>query len=91
MKCAKYAKLLFLAICVLTGLAGCATKAPTTQEVKIPIFTPCVKMAPSRPTFATAALTPASSDGEKVLAIARDLPMHLKYEGELEAAIAGCL
>ena len=75
---------------ILLLLTGCATKAPTTQEVKIPVYTPCVKAVPARPTFATRTLTPDSSDGEKVLAIARDLPMHLKYEGELEAVIEGC-
>lgn len=76
---------------ILLLLAGCATKAPTTQAVKIPVFTSCVKLVPARPEFATRALTLNSSDGEKVLAIARDLPMHLKYEGQLEAVIAGCL
>lgn len=75
---------------ILLLLAGCATKAPTTQEVKIPVYVSCVKAVPAKPALATRTLTPDSSDGEKVLAIARDLPMHLKYEGELEAVIEGC-
>ena len=76
-------------LCLLL-LTGCAT-VPAVREVKIPVAVACVKSVPARPAFATRGLAPDASDGEKVLAIARDLPMHLKYEGELEAIIAGCL
>jgi hypothetical protein len=76
--------------CTCIALAGCATRVPITQEVKVPVYVSCVKSAPARPEFATRTLAPGASDGEKVLAIARDLPMHLKYEGELEAVIEGC-
>ncbi|WP_229413750.1 hypothetical protein [Massilia violaceinigra] len=51
----------------------------------------CVSAAPARPTFAIQKLLPDASDGEKVLALARDLPVHLKYEAQLEAVIAGCI
>ncbi len=71
-------------------LAACTTP-PVVQEVKVPVYRPCVTAAPSRPTFATRTLAPDASDGEKVLALARDLPVHLKYEAQLEAVIAGCL
>ncbi len=70
-------------------LVGCAAK-PATQEVKVPVYIGCVKDKPARPAYETEKLTPASSDGEKVLALARDKPTHLKYEGQLEAVIAGC-
>lgn len=70
-------------------LVGCAAK-PITQEVKIPVYVKCVKDKPARPVYETEKLTPSSSDGEKVLALARDKPTHLKYEGQLEAVIAGC-
>ncbi|NHZ93835.1 hypothetical protein F2P45_33265 [Massilia sp. CCM 8733] len=59
------------------------------QEVKIPVYRLCVTAAPARPAFATRA--PDASDGEKVLALARDHLVYFKYEGELEAVIAGCL
>lgn len=70
-------------------LVGCAAK-PITQEVKIPVYVACVKNKPTRPAYETEKLTAAASDGEKVLALARDKPTHLKYEGQLEAVIAGC-
>ncbi|NHZ97467.1 hypothetical protein F2P46_17320 [Massilia sp. CCM 8734] len=81
-------------LCVLLVvllLAACAGPAPVVQEVKVPVYRSCVTGAPDRPTFAVRGLAPDASDGEKVLALARDLPLHLKYEALLEAVIAGCL
>jgi hypothetical protein len=75
---------------LLLLLAGCATKAPTTTEVKIPVYTPCVKAVPAKPEFEFDKLTPAASDGEKVLALARDWLRGRKYEGEQAAVIEGC-
>ncbi|WP_229505388.1 hypothetical protein [Massilia mucilaginosa] len=72
-------------------MPGCAGRAPVVQEVKVPVYRPCVTGAPERPAFATRTLAPDASDGEKVLALARDLPVHLKYVAQLEAVIAGCL
>ncbi|RSZ60050.1 hypothetical protein HF313_15155 [Massilia atriviolacea] len=80
----------YLILVVLLLLTACAT-APVVQEVKVPVYRPCVTAAPARPTFATRTLAPDASAGEKVLALARDLPLHLKYEAQLEAVIAGCL
>lgn len=71
-------------------LAGCATK-PATVEVKVPVYTPCVKAVPARPAFAFPLLGDNASEGEKVLALARDTLLHFKYELQLEAVIAGCL
>ena len=79
--------LLLAALLLLTACAG----APRVQEVKVPVYRSCVTAAPARPTFATRTLAPDASDGEKILALARDLPVHLKYEAQLEAVIAGCL
>ncbi|NHZ93235.1 hypothetical protein F2P45_30115 [Massilia sp. CCM 8733] len=80
----------YLLLAALLLLTACAA-APVVQEVKVPVYRPCVTAAPARPTFATRTLAPDASDGEKVLALARDLPLHLKYEAQLEAVIAGCL
>lgn len=71
-------------------LAGCAIK-PVTQEVKIPVYTKCILAMPIKPIFEAQTLGPGASDGEKVLALARDTPLHFKYEGLLEAALVGCL
>jgi len=70
-------------------LAGCAS-APATVEVKVPVYVPCAKAVP-RPAFELPALPDDASDGEKVLAMARDTLMHFKYEAQLEAVVAGCL
>lgn len=80
----------YLLLIVLLLLTACGA-APVVQEVKVPVYRPCVTAAPARPTFATRTLAPDASNGEKVLALARDLPIHLKYEAQLEAVIAGCL
>lgn len=74
-----------------TLLAACDTLPPPVREVRVPVYTPCIKAAPERPVFAARTLAPDASDGEKILAIARDLPMHLRYEAQLEALLAGCL
>jgi hypothetical protein len=71
-------------------LTACAAP-PVVQEVKVPVYRSCVTAVPARPTFGTRTLAPDASNGEKILALARDLPVHLKYEAQLEAVIAGCL
>lgn len=71
-------------------LTACAAP-PVVQEVKVPVYRPCVTAVPARPTFETPSLGRDASAGQKVLALARDLPLHLKYEAQLEAVIAGCL
>ncbi|CUI09415.1 hypothetical protein BN2497_13607 [Janthinobacterium sp. CG23_2] len=82
----------FLHIALILQLTiGCAVAPPVTQEIKVPVYRPCIAGVPERPAFATRTLAPDASDGEKVLALARDLPLHLKYEAQLEAVIAGCL
>ncbi|UOD28799.1 hypothetical protein INH39_25660 [Massilia violaceinigra] len=81
----------YLLLAALLLLTACAGAPRTVQEVKVPVYRSCVAAAPARPTFATRTLAPDASAGEKVLALARDLPAHLKYEAQLEAVIAGCL
>lgn len=74
-------------------LAGCGTTPATAiQRVDVPVAVPCVKAAdvPQRPDYAVEKLAPTATDGEKVLALAGDWPRGRKYEGELEAIIAGC-
>jgi hypothetical protein len=76
---------------MLLLLAGCASAPrPVTQTVDVPVYVPCVRAAPLRPEFEFDKLPLAAPDGEKVLALARDWPRGRKYEGELEAVIAGC-
>ncbi len=80
---------IFLLICLF---AGCTAKPPlVTHEVKIPVAVPCITSAPARPAFEFPVLSPRATDGDKILSMARDTLLHFKYEGQLEAAIAGCL
>lgn len=72
-------------------LAGCASAPPVTQTVEVPVYTSCVKEVPARPDYEFGKLGLAATDGDKVLALARDWPRAMKYGGELEAVIAGCL
>jgi hypothetical protein len=75
---------------VLLLLAGCAT-TPITQGVDVPVYVKCVTTVPSVPDFEVRALRTDASEGEKFLAFARDTLKHFRYEGELSAALAGCL
>ena len=72
-------------------LAGCGSAPLAPQLVEIPVFTPCVKSMPHRPPYEFDQLTPEATDGEIILALARDWPRGRKYEVELEAVIAGCI
>ena len=71
-------------------LTGCASAPPAVQRIEIPVFTPCVKAAPQQPHYEFDKLLASAPDGEIILALARDWARGRKYEGELEAAIAGC-
>ena len=72
-------------------LAGCGSAPLAPQRVEVPVFIPCVKSMPVRPEFEFDQLAPGATDGEIVLALARDWPRGRRYEAELEAVIAGCL
>ena len=76
---------------LVLALAGCGSAPPALQRVEVPVFTPCVKEVPKRPTYEFDQLTSVVTDGEIVLALARDWPLGRKYEVELEAAISGCV
>lgn len=71
-------------------LVGCASAPLVPQRVEVPVFIPCVKTASQRPVYEFDQLAPSSTDGDIILALARDWPRSKKYEGELEAIIEGC-
>ena len=72
-------------------LAGCGSAPLAPQRVEVPVFTSCVETMPKRPAYEFDQLTPAVTDGEIVLALARDWTRGRKYEVELEAVIVGCI
>lgn len=79
---------LLISACML--LAGCTSAPPALQRVEVPVMVPCVGEVPARPTYEFDRLPASSTDGELILALARDWTRGRKYEGELEVAIAGC-
>lgn len=85
-------KMVNLALLASLGVlaAGCGTAPPATQQVNIPVFTPCVKTEIPKPVYEFNKLPADAADGAKVLALAKDWPRGRKYEGQLEAVIAGC-
>ena len=78
-----------LAILVVR-LSGCASAPPAPQRVEIPVFTPCVKAGSQRPEYEFDRLLAGATDGEIILALARDWARERKYEAQLEVLIAGC-
>ena len=52
---------------------------------------PCIGDVPQRPAYKFDQLPATATDGEIILALARDWPRGRKYEVELEAVIAGCI
>lgn len=71
-------------------LAGCASMPPALQRVEIPVFTPCVKAVPQRPEYEFDRLPVSATDGEIILALARDWTRGRRYEAGLEAVVTGC-
>jgi len=78
-------------IVLMVLLAGCGTAPPATQIVEVPVHTSCVKDLPARPEYEFDKLSLDAPAGEMVLALARDWPVGRRYEGLLEAALAGCV
>ena len=72
-------------------LVGCCTAPPPTQTVYVPVHTACVKDVLPRPAYEFDKLPLDAPNGEKVLALARDWSRGRKYEGDLEAVLAGCI
>lgn len=71
-------------------LGGCTTTPPAPVRVEVPVMMPCVVDVPQRPVYEFDKLPPTATDGEIILALARDWLRGRWYEGELEVVIAGC-
>lgn len=69
---------------------GCASALPTPVRVEVPVIVPCVGEVPQRPAYEFDKLLATATDGEIILALARDWARGRKYEAELEAVITGC-
>jgi len=72
-------------------LAGCGTAPLPAETVYVPVHAPCIRDKPVTPVYEFDKLPLNAQAGEKVLALARDWLIGRKYEGKLEAALAGCV
>ena len=71
-------------------LAGCTSAPPAPVRVEVPVMVPCVGTVPTRPTYEFDMLPATTTDGEIILALARDWVRGREYEEVLRAIIAGC-
>ena len=71
-------------------LTGCASAPPVPVRVDVPVMIPCIGEVLPRPAYEFDKLTATATDGEIILALARDWSRGRKYEGELAATIEGC-
>lgn len=71
-------------------LTGCTSAPRAPVRVEVPVILPCVGEVPRRPAYEFDKLPAAATDGEIVLASARDWARGQRYEMELEAVIFGC-
>ena len=81
---------LFVLVGVL--LAGCATKPPQVQyiRVEVPVQVPCRAPDVSVPAWAAAGLRKTDTLETKVRALLAERRQRIGYEKELEAAVAAC-
>lgn len=77
-------------IMIMVLFTGCGTAPPATQTVYVPVQAPCVKDMPVAPVYEFDKLPLDAPAGDKVLALVRDWLVGRKYEGLLEAVLAGC-
>lgn len=71
-------------------LAGCSSAPPAPVRVEVPVMVPCIGEMPQRPAYEFDKLSVPATDGEIVLALARDWARGRGYEYVLEAVIVGC-
>jgi len=70
-------------------LSGCASTMPETVNVPIPV--PCIDQMPQRPALATDADLLKLVDTDFIVALGIDRQQRVKYIGELEAVLQGCV
>lgn len=79
--------LCFAATCLL---AACATQPELPKEVRIPVTVYCKVEKPKTPAWLTDTLKPGADIFDQSKALLAERKQRIGYEGELEAAIAGC-
>ena len=77
----------------LALLAGCGSLPPAPQIVNVPVYTSCVKEVPLKPDYEFGKMSLTDSEGDKVLALARDWPRGRKYpcgRQQLSVPVSSC-
>lgn len=69
-------------------LAGCTSAPPAPVRVEVPVMVPCIGAVPARPAYEFDKLPSTTTDGEIILALARDWLRGRGYEGELEKRLS---
>ena len=54
------------------GVACCASTPPAPVRVEVPVMVPCIGEVPPRPAYEFDELPATATDGEIILALARD-------------------
>lgn len=81
----------FTILAAIALLAGCANAPSAPIRVEVPVMVPCTAELPALPTYEFDKLSSVATDGEIILALARDWTLGRNYETKLEAVVAGCL
>ena len=82
---------ILLAVLLALLLSGCAGAPPAPVRVEVPVMVPCVGVVPPRPAYEFDQLLATVTDGEIILALARDWARGRKYEKALAAVIENCI
>lgn len=82
--------LLLAGFLALGGLLASCGVAPV-REVKVPVPVECRIDMPARPAMPTEALAPGVDLDRFSAAALAEIELRVGYEGELRAALAGCL
>lgn len=83
----------FKILAVSALLVGCAVQeAPKPpQIVNIAVPEPCLSEQIPKPVYETETIADNATDGQKILALLGDWIKSRAYEGQLEAALEGCM
>ena len=71
-------------------VAGCTSAPPAPVRVEVPVMVPCIGAVPLRPAYEFDQLPATATDGEIILALARDWLRGRKYQMDLELLVLRC-
>lgn len=87
--CDETAPALYSCACALIFACVLLAAPPVPVRVELPVMVPCVDEVPQRPAYELDKLPASATDGNIILALARDWTRGNVYEQTLEATIYG--